>query len=109
MGKVHFLIFPSLLLISLLPFYAEEVGVSGKWNLTLKYSSEKTRTIIYEFKQKGEDLQITDIILDFNKISCYGAVKGNELEWSHLGLFTVKNDRGGKCSRTSGYFFQGKD
>lgn len=73
----------TIFLLSLLPLnlLAEEVDVSGDWELTVKSPrGEMTRDI--HFDQEGENLTVTMIGRQGEEITGEGTIKGNKIEWT---------------------------
>ena len=70
-----------LLLAVAATFGAENVDVTGKWDLTIE-SPRGERTGAAQFKQDGEELTVITQGRDGQEVESKGSVKGTAIEWS---------------------------
>lgn len=81
MRKIHIILVFFLLTMFALLLKADEVNVTGDWELTVK-SPRGEMTSDVKFVQDGEKLVVTMKGPRGNEITGQGTVKGNEIEWS---------------------------
>jgi len=81
MRKINIILVSFILTISALLLTADEVNVTGDWELTVKTPRGEMTSDI-KFVQEGENLTVTMKDRQGNEITGQGTVKGNEIEWS---------------------------
>lgn len=78
--------FPLLAIFALALFAfsqsAQQVNVTGDWELTTTSPRGGERTQTISLKQEGEKLTVTMTGRQGEEIKAEGTVKGNEIEWS---------------------------
>jgi len=78
--------FPMLAIFALVLFAfslsAQQVDVTGDWEITSKTPRGEERTQVMNFKQEGEKLTVTWTGRQGEEMKAEGTVKGNEIEWS---------------------------
>lgn len=81
MSKAYSIFTFSILVLLAVSMSAQEVNVTGDWELTFTTPrGERTRDI--HFEQEGEKLTVTWQDPRGQEITAEGTVKGNEIEWS---------------------------
>ena len=81
MSRIYSIFTFCILVLLAVPLSAQEVDVTGDWEMTLTTPrGERTRDI--HFEQEGEKLTVTWESFRGEEITAEGTVKGNEIEWS---------------------------
>jgi len=90
--------FLAIFALALLAFSqsAQQVNVTGDWDLTSTSPRGGERTQTISLKQEGEKLTVTMTGRQGEEIKAEGTVKGNEIEWS----MTRTSQRGGEIKIT---------
>jgi len=81
MSKIYSIFTLSILLLLSVFLSAQEVNVTGDWEMTMTTPrGERTQEI--HFEQEGEKLTATWTGFREEEITAEGTIKGNEIEWS---------------------------
>lgn len=81
MKKILSILTIVLLTLPLLSLKAEELDVTGDWELTMTTQrGERTQDI--HFEQDGENLTVTMTGFRGNEVTGEGTIKGNKIEWT---------------------------
>ena len=81
MLKINIILVSFLLIIPALLLKADEVNVTGDWELTVE-TPRGEMTSDVKFVQEGENLTVTMTGPRGDEITGQGTVKDNEIEWS---------------------------
>ncbi len=96
MSKTKSLIALCAMVLLVLPLAAQQVNVSGDWEMTSTGRGGQERTTPIHFEQDGEKITVTMQGFRGNEMKGEGTIKGNEIEWS----FTISIPERGDMTMT---------